>query len=328
MGVRVTGWGTSLPTRIVSNSELAGRVGVAESWISERTGIASRHVAGPAETSSSLAIDACREAIACAGRHPEEIDLVIVATMTPDTALPPVSCLVQSALGASRAAAFDLNAACTGFIAALSVADALLESGPYERILVCGADVLTKIADYDDASSCVLFGDGAGAVLVEKVPGAPSLGGFSLYADGSKTNLLFVGADDGLIHMKGREVYRYAVEGMAGAVQRQLDRTGTTVDDLDLVVAHQANARIVDAVAERLGLPAEKVVVDIAEIGNTSAASIPIALARAAGSGRLHDGARVMLVAFGGGFTWGAGILGWGTAERSVIPAMAGAAHE
>ena len=327
MGARVTGWGMALPERAVPNRELAAHLEVSDSWIEERTGIRSRRVSGPAETSSSLAVEACREALIRAQCSPDDIDLIVVATMTPDTPLPSVSCIVQAALGASRAAAFDVNAACTGFLSALSIATALIEQGSHRRVLVCGADVLTKIADYEDPASCVLFGDGAGAVVLESVSENEPAWDFSLYADGSKAELLFVGADDGLIHMKGREVYRYAVEGMVAAITAQLERSGLDVRDVDLVVAHQANARILTAVAERLGLPAEKVVVDVEEIGNTSAASIPIALVRAAAGGRLHEGSRVMLVAFGGGFTWGAGVIGWGAQQSVSRAVMAGAAH-
>ena len=328
MGVQVTGCGMALPEKVVTNDELAARLGVTAEWITERTGIGSRRVSGTHETSSTLAIRACRDALARSGCHPDSVDLVIVATMTPDSPLPAVSCMVQAAIGAGNAAAFDVNAACTGFLSALSIGTALIERGAHERVLVCGADVLTKIADYTDAASCVLFGDGAGGVVLESSPNSATWPNFSLYADGAKADLLFVGRDDGLIHMKGREVYRHAVEGMVEAVVRQLDRSGTSVSDLDLVIAHQANARILAAVAERLGLPEEKVVIDIAEVGNTSAASIPIALARAEATGRLRNGSRVMLVAFGGGFTWGAGIIGWGAVNEEIPMALVGATRD
>ena len=312
-GAAVTGWGTALPSRELTNEELAPRLGLSEEWIFERTGIRRRRVAGPGETTSTLAIEASIAALERAGLAAEDLDTIVLATCTPDYKMPAAAPLVQHAIGATRAAAYDLNAACSGFVYAIAQADALVDSGLARRVLVVGADVLTTVTDYSDPKSCVIFGDGAGAVVVERVEGPTRLGPWQLGSDGAHPELLWIPTETGLIQMQGREVYRRAVEGMARSVLDVLAEARLTVDEVDLLVAHQANARILEAVASRIGLPHEKLALNIADLGNTSAASIPIALSEAADHSRLRDGDRVVLTTFGAGFTWGTGVLRWGT---------------
>ena len=322
MGAAVTGWGAALPSRELTNEELASRLGLSESWIFERTGIRSRRVVGPGETTSTLAITAARRALERAGREGPEIDTILLATCTPDFKMPAAAPLVQHALGAQGAAAYDLNAACSGFVYAMAQADALIDAELARRVLVIGSDVLTTVTDYSDPKSCVIFGDGAGAVVLE-VGDAPSrLGPWQLGSDGAQPELLWIPSDTGLIAMQGREVYRRAVEGMTRSVQDVLAQGRLAIDDVDLLVAHQANARILEAVGQRLGLHPAKVVLDMAHIGNTSAASIPIALSNAVDRGQLQDGHLVVITTFGAGFTWGTGLVRWGTSVAQD-PALA-----
>lgn len=320
MPAAVTGWGSALPTASLDNAALAARLDISEDWIFQRTGIRSRGVVSEGETTSSLAVDACRTALARADLLPDAIDLVIVATATPDYQLPATASIVQAALGCSNAGAFDLNAACSGFLYALAQANALVESGTCRRVLVCGAEALSPIVDYSDARSCILFGDGAGAVVVESTVWGGSLGPFVLRSDGAEPELLHVRPDERLIRMDGREVYRRAVEGMTEVLTEVMSRAGVGLDDVDHVVAHQANARIVEAVAARLGMDYGKLVMNIESVGNTSAASIPLALAGAADQGRLAPGDTVALAAFGAGFAWGAGLLTWEPVRRPREP--------
>jgi 3-oxoacyl-[acyl-carrier-protein] synthase III len=320
MGAEVAGWGTALPTAELGNEELAARLGVSAQWILERTGIRSRRVVGEGETTSTLATAAGRRALEQAEADPRDVDVVIVATCTPDYKMPAAAALVQHALGATNAWAFDLNAACSGFLFALAQADALVEARSARRVLVCGADVLTTVSDYTDPRSSVIFGDGAGAALVQATEGANRLGPFQLGTDGARPQLLWIPPATGRIRMEGREVYRRAVEGMTRSVRSLLAEARMSVGDVDLLVAHQANARILEAVAKRLGLPPERLALNIARLGNTSAASIPIAVSEAYEEGLLRDGDCVVLTAFGAGFTWGTGLLRWRT------PARAGAA--
>jgi 3-oxoacyl-[acyl-carrier-protein] synthase-3 len=326
MGTAVTGWGIALPERELTNEELAPRLGLTDRWIFERTGIRSRRVVGPGETTASLATAAGAAALERARLAAADVDLVILATCTPDHKMPASASLVQHALGATRAGAFDLNAACSGFLYGLAQATALVEARAVERVLLVGSDVLTTVTDYTDAKSCVIFGDGAGALLVEAVEGASRLGPFQLGSDGSRPELLYIPNETGVIHMEGREVYRRAVEGMTRSVREVLATTGHSVADIDLLVAHQANARILEAVAARLELPIERVALDIDRVGNTSAASIPIALNDAVDAGNLTDGDLVVLTTFGAGFTWATGIALWGVSpalEPAADPAMA-----
>jgi 3-oxoacyl-[acyl-carrier-protein] synthase-3 len=318
MGSAVTGWGIALPERELTNSELAPRLGLTEQWIFERTGIESRRVVGPGETTSSLAASAGAAALAVANVSPREVDVLVLATCTPDYKMPAAAPLVQHALGASNASAYDLNAACSGFVFALAQASALIDSGSARRVLVIGSDVLSTVTDYSDPKSCIIFGDGAGATLLEAVEGSSRLGPFDLGSDGAEPQLLWIPNDTGLIHMEGREVYRRAVEGMTRSVKEVLRAARLDIDDVDLLVAHQANERILESVAARLELPQERLVLNIAHVGNTSAASVPIALSDAVGSGRLADGDRVVLTTFGAGFTWGTALVHWGASSRDT----------
>ena len=308
-GTRIVSVGTAVPEEALDNRELAPRLGLDETWIEERTGIRSRRIAAPSETSSTLGATASARALKEAGLDARDVDLIICATVTPDFRFPATACLIQHALDA-KAAAFDLNGGCSGFLYGLAQADAVIRSGGAEHVLVVGAETLSRITDWDDPKTAILFGDGAGAVVVGPSE-TGSLGGFQLFSDGARPELLWVDPATDKIRMQGREVYRAAVMGMTGAVARLLEDSGLSVADIDLVVGHQANVRILGAVAERLGLPAKKMFTNIAGYGNTSAASIPIALAEAEASGRLEDGDVVVLTAFGAGFVWGAGFLRW-----------------
>lgn len=320
MSATITGWGAALPSQRLDNAELELLFDLSEEWIFQRTGIRSRRVVAEDQTTSSLAIEAARRALQQAGTAAEDIDLVIVATATPDYQLPATASLVQAALGCANAGAFDLNAACSGFLFSLAQANALIDSGPYKRVLLCGAETLTPVTDYSDARSCVLFGDGAGAVVVEETNSGGALGPFVMRSDGSDPELLHIRPDERLIRMDGREVYRRAVESMTEALAEVVAVADIDLDDVDHVVAHQANARIVEAVAERLGIDHEKLVMNIEHVGNTSAASIPLALADAADHGRFAPGDVVALAAFGAGFAWGAGLLTWEPARANRGP--------
>jgi 3-oxoacyl-[acyl-carrier-protein] synthase III len=328
MGAAITACGAALPKDSLDNAELAKRLDVDEDWIYVRTGIRSRRIAAENDTTGSLATQAAAQVLDRTGVAAEDLDLVIVATFTPDYQLPATAPLVAASLGATNAGAFDLSAACSGFLYALAQASALIENGTMRRVLVCGADVLSRITDYSDARSCVLFGDGAGAALVEETEGPTRLGPFRLKADGTRPELLWIPPEKGTMQMEGREVYKHAVAGMSSTVKEVLEESGLTIEDVDLVVAHQANARILKAVAERLAVPDEKVMTNIARVGNTSAASIPLAIAEAYESGRISEGDRIVVTAFGGGFTWGAGLLRWGVGSRREQElAVAGKTH-
>lgn len=257
----------------------------------------------------------------------EDLDTIVLATCTPDYKMPAAAPLVQHALGATKAAAYDLNAACSGFVYAMAQASALLDAQAAERVLVIGADILTTLTDYSDPKSCVIFGDGAGALVLQRAEGMPRLGPWQLGSEGSQPELLWIPTEKGLIEMQGREVYRRAVEGMTRSVQDVLQASGLDIEDVDLLVAHQANARILRAVGARLGLPEERVALNLEYLGNTSAASIPIALSEAADSRPLEDGDCVVLTTFGAGFTWGTGVVRWGTGVANDAQlAMAGEA--
>lgn len=310
-GAAITGWGTALPAAKLDNAELGARLEISEEWIFQRTGIRSRRIASDGETTSSLATNAAAAAIERAGVAAGEIDLVLVATVTPDHQIPASASLVQANLGCSNAGAFDLNAGCAGFLYGLAQAHGAIAGGTARRVLVCGADVLSRVTDYSDPGSSILFGDGAGAVVVEAAEGRGDLGPFLLRSDGSAARLLWIPPGTGTIQMKGREVYRHAVDAMADALREVLHRARIGIADLDLVVVHQANARIIAAVVDRLGIDPDAVALNIESVGNTSSASIPLALSDAVDQGRLYQGARVALAAFGAGFAWGAGLLSW-----------------
>ena len=318
-GAAITGWGVALPDQKLDNKTLADRLEITEDWIVARTGIHERRIAADHETVSFLATAAGAEALEHAGRSAADVDEVVVATITADYRMPSAAPLVGSALGTRNAAAFDIGAGCSGFLYGLSHAAAAVHSGHAHTVLVIGADVLSRVTDYSDSKSCVLFGDGAGAVVVEASDEPSRLGPFKLYADGSRPELLWIPPDGQFISMNGREVYRQAVDAMTTSVREITSMAHLRDDDVDLVVAHQANARILAAVAQRLGLPKEKIVTNIARLGNTSAASIPLALADAVEQGVLDDGDTVVLTAFGAGFAWGAGVVKWGAPVDTAV---------
>lgn len=317
MGVAITGWGRSLPRSIVTNEMLAEHLDVDPAWIYQRTGIRERRIA-TTETTTMLGTDAARAALRVSGTQARSLDAVIVATVTPDMGVPATASLIQHALGATRAAAFDLNAGCSGFVYALAQASCMCRSRQFSKVAVIGADVLSKITDRTDPRTAPLFGDGAGAAIVENVTGDDRIGSFLLGSDGAEPELLYLDPSTRTLRMEGKEVYRRAVDRMARSVEEACAREGCSVNDIDLFVMHQANARILDAVAERLCLDPTKVPSNIAKVGNTSAASIPLVLTEAASEGRLSAGARVAMGAFGAGFTWAAGVVRWGTWETEV----------
>jgi 3-oxoacyl-[acyl-carrier-protein] synthase III len=310
----ITGTGSALPRRRVSNAELAETVDTSDEWIVERTGIRFRHIAEPDETTSTLATDAARAALDAAGVEPSGIDLIVLATATPDQTFPATATRVQAALGAGDAVAFDVAAVCSGFLYALQVADSMIRSGAHARALVIGAETFSRLLDWEDRATCVLFGDGAGAVVLEGQEREDGRGILSckLHADGRHNELLYVDGGPsttgtvGKLRMKGREVFRHAVVNLAAVMTESLTLAGFEPEQVDWVVPHQANARILDATARKLGLAPEKVVVTVDRHANTSAASVPLALDVAVRDGRIRAGDLVVLEAMGGGFTWGA----------------------
>jgi 3-oxoacyl-[acyl-carrier-protein] synthase-3 len=293
----------------MTNADLEKIVDTSDQWITERTGIRKRHIVAEGETTCDLAEHAARNALAAAELEPADIDLIIVATTTPDRVFPSTACLLQNRLGIHQGgAAFDLQAVCTGFVYALSVADKFIRSGSATRALVIGADSLSRIIDWTDRSTCVLFGDGAGAVIVEASE-QPGLLSSHLHADGQYNELLQVPEGDRYIHMQGNEVFKVAVNTLGRIVDETLDANQLAKDDIDWLVPHQANIRIIAATARKLKMPMERVVVTVDEHGNTSAASIPLALDAAVRDGRIKRGETLLLEAFGGGFTWGSALL-------------------
>jgi 3-oxoacyl-[acyl-carrier-protein] synthase-3 len=313
----VFGTGSALPVRKVSNAELAETVDTTDEWIVERTGIRFRHIAGEGETTSSLATAAARSALASANMVPTDIDLIVLATATPDQTFPASATLVQAALGIDDCVAFDVGAVCSGFLYAVSIAESMIRAGSATNALVIGAETFSRILDWEDRTTCVLFGDGAGAIVLGATEDGRGLLSARLHADGRHNQLLYVDGGPsttgtvGKLRMKGREVFRHAVTNLASVMGEALDAAGLTPDDVDWVVPHQANARILDATSKKLGLPPEKVVVTVADHANTSAASVPLALDTAVRDGRIKPGDLVVLEAMGGGFTWGAAVLRW-----------------
>ncbi len=322
----VTGIGHAVPERIVTNDDIAKIVDTNDEWIRQRTGIRERRVCSDEETTSMLATEAGREAMLSAGLGPDDIDLVVVGTVTADMPFPSTACLVQDALGMKHAGAFDLGAACAGFIYSLSAAGAMVEAGRVKRAMVIGVDTLTKVVDWTDRSTCVLFGDGAGAVILEPSED-PSRGLIDtvMLSDGSGAKHINVEVGGTLhpvcrpgwenyrttLYMAGAEVYRFAVNAMGDACNRLLAQAGLTSKDIDLFVPHQANLRIITSAAERLNLPEEKVFINVDRYGNTSGGSIPLALYEAVHEGRLKPGMLVMTVGFGAGLVWGANLIRW-----------------
>ncbi|CAI6030574.1 3-oxoacyl-[acyl-carrier-protein] synthase 3 [Paenibacillus sp. JJ-100] len=323
--VGIIGTGKYVPEKILTNSDLEKMVDTNDEWIVSRTGIKERHIAAPDQATSDLAYEAALKALESAGMTGSDLDLIIVATITPDSSFPSTACILQDKLGAKGAAAFDLSAACSGFVYGLATATSFIQSGMYNNALVIGADCLSRITDYTDRNTCVLFGDGAGAVVVGEVPEGRGFKAFDLGAEGAGGSLLQIeGGGSRLpasaetvenkkhyIYMNGREVFKFAVRVMGTATIEVLRKAGMDRTDVDLFVPHQANVRIIQSAMQRLELPEEKVVVNVDKYANTSAASIPLALVEAAEEGRMKAGDTVLMVGFGGGLTWGASVLVW-----------------
>ena len=314
----ITGTGSALPANRVTNADLAGKVDTSDEWIVERTGIRQRYIADDSETTSSLATVAARNALDAAGIDAGEIGLIVLATATPDHTFPATATQVQAALGCGGGVAFDVQAACSGFLYALATADSLLRTGMAGKALVIGSETFSRILDWDDRTTCVLFGDGAGAVVLEArdvAEDGPGILASRLHADGQHKDMLYVDGGPsttgtvGKLRMKGREVFRHAVVNLASVLKEVLEESGTSAADIDWVVPHQANARILDATARKLELPVEKIVVTVDRHANTSAASVPLALDTAMRDGRIQPGDLVMFEAMGGGFTWGASLV-------------------
>lgn len=313
---RVVGTGSYLPARSVSNAELQTTIETSDEWIVSRTGIESRHVAADGEMTSDLAFHACQRAMEAAGITADEVDLIICATTTPDMVMPSTACILQAKLGVKQGAAFDVQAVCTGFIYALALADKLVASGAHHCALVVGAEVFSRLLDWSDRRTCVLFGDGAGAVVL-KPSATPGIHSSHLHSDGSLSHILQVdgGIANGVlrgnpfVQMDGQAVYRTAVRVLAECAREALEASGKTVADVDWLVPHQANVRIINTTADKLGLPAEKVVTTVARQGNTSAASVPLALDAAVRDGRIQPGQTLLLVGVGAGMTWGSVLL-------------------
>ena len=316
------GSGHYLPERVVTNEELSQTVDTSDAWIIERTGIRERRIAAPGEMTSDLAYEAALKALAAANVDPAELDLIVLATATPDQTFPASATRVQARLGAKRAAAFDQQAVCSGFVFGLATVDAFIRSGQARTALLIGAETFSRILDWSDRSTCVLFGDGAGAVVIQagEGDGTPNDRGVlatELNSDGDMTDLLYVDGGPsstmttGHLRMKGREVFRHAVKNLCETAQSTMDAAGVNQNDVDWIVPHQANHRIIDTTSKKLGVPLDKVVLTIDRHGNTSAASIPLALSTAVDDGRIERGDLLLMEAMGGGMTWGAAVLRW-----------------
>ena len=316
--ISITGLGCHVPEKVLTNDELAKMVDTNDAWIRERTGIRERRIAADDEALTDIALPACRRALEMAGADPASIDLLIVATVTPDMAFPSAGALLADELGMPDAAAYDLSAGCTGFVYAIAQAHGMLASGLAKRALVVGGDVLSKILDWTDRSTVVLFGDGAGAVVMEAVEEGGFLG-FELGADGGGGESLWLPGSgsrsfeepEKFVKMNGREVFKFATRVMVSSAEAILAECGKTVDDIDVYVPHQANVRIIDHAVRKLGVPQEKTVVNVDRYGNTSSGSIPLALADAADDGRLEPGKLVLLTGMGAGLTWGSALIEW-----------------
>ena len=319
---QVTGIGSYLPERVVTNEELSKTVDTSDEWIKQRTGIGERHIAADGEFTSELGFKAARQALGRAGREPDEIDLIVCATSTPDDTFPSTATRIQAKLGMRRGAAFDVQAVCSGFVYALSVADNFVRCGQAGKVLVIGAETFSRILDWGDRTTCVLFGDGAGAVVLEGKAGngaASDRGVLSthIYSDGRHRDALYVDGGPGStktighLRMEGREVFRHGVVRMSEAIDTALEANDLTPGDIDWLVPHQANVRIIEAMAKRLNLPLDRVVVTVDRHANTSAASIPLALDQGVADGRIKEGDLVLTEAMGGGFTWGSALIRW-----------------
>jgi len=318
VAVSITGLGVKVPDRVVTNDDLKQYVDTTDEWIRERTGIRERRMASKEEALSDIALPASRDALAQAGVEGKDIDLLIVATVTPDMTFPSTGAILADKLGAVDAAAYDLSAGCTGFMYALAQAYGMLVGGLAKRALVVGGDLLSRILDWEDRSTLVLFGDGAGAVVMEAVPeqgflgfelGADGAGGQSLWLPGSGSRIF--DDPDRFVKMNGREVFKFATRILVKSAQDVMERCGVTIDDVDVYVPHQANMRIIDHATKKLGVPSEKVVINVDRYGNTSSGSIPLALADAAQDGRLKPGKLVLMTGMGAGLTWGSALIRW-----------------
>jgi 3-oxoacyl-[acyl-carrier-protein] synthase-3 len=314
---RIVGTGSHLPERILTNAELAGRLDTSDAWIVERTGIRERRIAAGGELTSDLGAAACRRALDAAGLDADEVDLLVLATATPDQTFPATATAIQAKLGMTRGAAMDVGAVCSGFIFALSVAESMLRGGAGRTALVVGAETFSRILDWEDRGTAVLFGDGAGAIALRLEEGEAGVLACRLRSDGRHARLLYVDGGPsstrttGLLRMSGREVFRHAVVNLAEILKETMDAAGLQLSAIDWLVPHQANARIIDATARKLGLPMDRVVMTVDRHANTSAASVPLALDEAARDGRLRPGQLVALEAMGGGFAWGAAAVRW-----------------
>ncbi|MCB9418899.1 MAG: ketoacyl-ACP synthase III [Ardenticatenaceae bacterium] len=332
----IVGWGAYLPKKVLTNDDIALMVETSDEWIYTRTGIRERRIAGEKETTATLAFEGAARALAVADIHPSQVDLIVVATSTPEYIFPSTASRVQDYLGAHRAGAFDLSAACSGFVYGLDMAAQAIATGSIKIAIVIGAETLSRVMDWEDRGTCILFGDGAGAVVLKgsSVPGG--LLSSTLRSDGSGGELLTLpavyhnpvpmlgpeylqnGHGDNTIKMNGREVFRFATKVVSDSIEVVVQKAGLTLDDVDLIVPHQANTRIIEAVAKRLKLPMDKFFLNIEQAGNTSAASIPIALVDAIHAGRLHPDDNVVFVGFGGGLTWAAGVIKWDVTPPQV----------
>ncbi len=322
---RITGTGSFAPKKIITNQDLEKLVDTNDAWITERTGIKERRIAEKGQTTSDLAYEAGKKALKAAGIGALDLDLILVATMTPDTILPSMGCVLQEKLGAKKAAAFDIAAACSGFIYGMSIADAFIKSGAYKNILLVGAEILSRFTDWEDRTTCILFGDGAGAVVIQRHAGKRGILSTHLHSDGSFGDLLHVPAGGAshppshetirkrmhFIRMKGNETFKAAVRALEGVAQEALEHNKVKPEDIDFLIPHQANLRIIQAMAQRLNMPMEKVVLTLPKYGNTSAASIPMALDEAVRDGRIRENHLLLFEAFGGGLTWASALVRW-----------------
>lgn len=331
--VGITGLGSYVPEKVLTNSDLEKIVDTSDEWIVDRTGIRERRIAAPEQATSDLAYEAAKKALADAGAAPEDIDLIIVATATPDMFFPSVACIIQDRLKATKAAAFDLAAGCSGFAYGLVVGSQFVKTGLYNKVLVIGAEALSKILDWTDRNTCILFGDGAGAAVLEPVEQGYGILGVDLGADGGGGQFLNIPAGGSrrpasletiqermhYVHMAGNEVFKFAIKVMGEAAVKALDNAGLTSQDVDCLIPHQANIRIIQSAAKRLKLPMDKVVVNVDKYGNTSAASIPIALKEAVDSGRVKKDDVVVLVGFGAGLTWASCVIKWCKEDKTIV---------
>ncbi len=319
---QIIGWGSYLPQKVLTNDELARRIDTSDEWITSRTGIRQRHIAATGEQTSDLAVEAAKATLAVAGIEADEVDMIIVATATPDNTFPATATSVQAKLGITHGAAFDIGAVCSGFVYGLAVGDNFIKAGQAKTVLVIGAEIFSRIIDWEDRGTCVLFGDGAGAVVLRTVEANGDNSdrcvlSTHIHSDGRHRDLLYVDGGPsstqtvGHLRMSGREVFKHAVKLLAGAVDEALAANAMEPEDIDWLVPHQANKRIMDATQRKLGLPTEKMVTTIDRHANTSAASIPLALAEAADDGRIKPGQIVLIEGMGGGFTWGSAMIRW-----------------